>query len=160
MLNLLLKLIKMNNNRNIIFGIGIIISFALLIASISMYFNYQQEEREKGHLSTEMINVMSKNEIINYMEHRHDTEPTFYGYHLLPFIGFIGVLVGTFVFYIMSDLVVQQRKNMKKSSRTFLRILTNDERKVIEKLMENNGKIQQYELTHLPGLNKVKTTYQ
>ena len=29
--------------------------------------------------------------------------------------------------------------------------------RVVEILMENEGKVQQYELSHLPNLNKVKT---
>ena len=35
--------------------------------------------------------------------------------------------------------------------------LNSDEKKVIEMLLENNGKVPQYELSHLPNLNKLKT---
>ena len=46
---------------------------------------------------------------------------------------------------------------MKKNSKIILNFLTTQERKVIETLLENDGKVQQYELSHLPNLNKVKT---
>ena len=144
------------DNRKIIIGLGIVISFALLIFSISLYYNYQHEEREKGHLSTEMINEMSKDEIIYYMNESHNTQP-FHSFYILPFIGFIGLIVGIVVFYIMSDKVIKQEKSLEKNTKIILNFLTGQERKVIETLLENDGKVQQYELSHLPNLNKLKT---
>jgi heme/copper-type cytochrome/quinol oxidase subunit 2 len=59
---------KEKNNRKIILGIGIILSFALLILSISLYFSFRHNEREQGHLTPEMIEELTKEEIINYMQ--------------------------------------------------------------------------------------------
>ena len=145
------------NNRKIILGVGIIISFVLLIVSISLYFNIRHEEREDGQLTSELINKMSNDEIIDYVESRQETQPVFQSFYLLPFIAFVGLLVGTLVFYIMSDKVVQQEQLLKKNTKIILKFLTGQERKVIETLLENGGKLQQYELSHLPNLNKVKT---
>jgi len=145
------------NNRKIIIGIVIIISFTLLIISISMYFDYQKDLREKSRLNPEAINDMSNEEIKDFLEQRRDTEPMFHSFYLLPFIAFIGLLVGTVVYYIMSDKVIQQEKSLKRNTKVILNFLTGQEKKVIETLLENGGKVQQYELSHLPNLNKVKT---
>ena|SRR3989344_2309635 len=145
------------SNRKIILGIGIITSFALLIISISLYFNYQHNLRQESRLTAEIIEDMSIMEIKEFLEQRRNTEPTFHSFYLMPFIAFIGLLVGTIVYYIMSDKVIQQEQSLKKNTKIILNFLTGQEKKVIETLMENDGKVQQYELSHLPNLNKVKT---
>lgn len=147
----------MKNNRNIILGLGIIISFALLIFSISLYYNYQHDLRQETKLTSESVENMSIEEIKNHFESRKDTQPTFHSFYLLPFIGFIGLLIGTVVYYIMSDKVIHQEQSLKQNSKIILNFLTGQERKVIETLLENDGRVQQYELSHLPNLNKLKT---
>lgn len=147
----------MKDNRKVILGLGIIISFALLIFSISLYYNYQHELRQDSKLTAESIVSMSNEEIVQFLEQRRETEPMFHSFYLLPFIAFIGLLIGTIVYYIMSDKVVQREQSLKKNSKIILNFLTGQERKVIEALLENNGKVQQYELSHLPNLNKLKT---
>jgi hypothetical protein len=144
-------------NRKIILGIGIIISFALLIISISLYYNYQHDLRQESKLSPETVKEMSNEEIVKFLEERRATEPTFYSFYLLPFIAFIGLLIGTIVYYIMSDKVIQQEVSLFKNSKIILKFLTGQERKVIETLLDSEGKVQQYELSHLPNLNKLKT---
>ncbi len=145
------------NSREIILGIGIMISFALVITSISLYFNYQHGIRQESRLNPESVEDMSIGEIKDFLEQRRNAEPTFHSFYLIPFIAFIGLLVGTVVYYIMSDKVIQQEHSLKKNTKIILNFLTTQEKKVIETLMENGGKVQQYELSHLPNLNKVKT---
>ena len=145
------------DNRNIILGIGIVISFALLIFSISLYFNYQHDLRQESKLSPESVEGMSNEEIKAFLEERRATEPTFHSFYLLPFIAFIGLLIGTLVYYIMSDKIIQKEQSLQKNTKVILNFLTGQERKVIETLLENDGKVQQYELSHLPDLNKLKT---
>ena len=145
------------NDRNIILGISIVISFALLIFSISLYYNYQHELRQESKLSPESVESMSNEEIKAFLEERRVAEPTFHCFYLLPFIAFIGLLVGTLVYYIMSDKIIQKEQSLQKNTKVILNFLTGQEKKVIETLMENEGKVQQYELSHLPNLNKLKT---
>lgn len=147
----------MNDNRKIILGLGIIISFALLIFSISLYYNYQHDLRQDSRLSSESIEDMSPIEIKGFLEQRRETEPTFHSFYFLPFIAFIGLLVGTVVYYVISDKVIQKERSLKKNSKIILNFLTVQERKVIETLLDNKGRVQQYELSHLPNLNKLKT---
>ncbi|MCK5629209.1 MAG: hypothetical protein KAI26_01210 [Nanoarchaeota archaeon] len=147
----------MKENRKIILGIGIVISFALLIFSISLYFNYQHDLRQESRLDHELISGMSSEEIIELLDQRKAEQPQFHSYYLLPFVAFIGLLIGTLVYYIMSDKIIHQEQSLKKNSKIILNFLTGQEKKVIETLMENEGKVQQYELSHLPNLNKLKT---
>ena len=152
-----MRMEEMKNNRKVIIGISIAMSFALLILSISLYFNYRHDLREDTRLSPGSIEEMSNEEIRTFMEQRRAEQPKVHSFYLLPFIAFIGLLVGTFVYYIMSDKLIPKEKALKKNSRIILNFLTGPERKVIETLLEKKGKVQQYELSHLPGLNKVKT---
>ena len=147
----------MRDNRKVILGLGITLSFALLIFSISLYFNYQQDFRQGSRLNPEAIEDMSNEEIIEFLEQRRDAEPKVHGFYILPFVAFIGLLIGTIVYYIMSDKVIQQEQCLQKNTKVILNFLTNQEKKVIETLIENGGKVQQYELSHLPNLNKLKT---
>ncbi len=148
---------QLTGNRKVILGVGIIISFALLIFSITLYFSYQHDLRAESRLDHDLINNMTTEEIQQFLTERRDTQPTFQSFYLFPFIAFIGLLIGTIVYYIMSDKVIQQEQSLKKNTKIILNFLTQQEKKVIETLLENNGKVQQYELSHLPNLNKVKT---
>jgi len=147
----------LKSNRKLILGIGIIISFSLLIFSISMYFNYRHYQREESRLDHDAIASMNPEEIKSYLDERKESQPVFRSFYLIPFVGFIGLLVGTLVYYIMSDKVIQQEKSLDKNIKIILNFLNDQEKKVIETLLENDGKVQQYELSHLPNLNKVKT---
>ncbi|RLG13267.1 MAG: hypothetical protein DRN71_05145 [Candidatus Nanohalarchaeota archaeon] len=146
-----------NGNRKIILGVGIIISFALLTLSVSTYFNYQHDVRQESRLDPDAIDEMTIDEIKQLMIESREAQSIFHGFYLLPFMAFIGLLVGTVVYYLMSDKVIQQEQTLKKNTKIILNFLTRQERNVIETLIENNGKVQQYELSHLPNLNKVKT---
>ncbi len=156
-INHLIKHKTMRNNRGIILGILIIVSFALLIFSISLYLNYQHEIRQESRLNPESLDNMTVSEIKEFLEEKRSTESAFKCFYFLPFIAFVGLLVGTVVFYIMSDKVIHQRHSLQKNAKIILNFLNPHEKKVIETLIENEGKARQYELSHLPGLNKVKT---
>ncbi len=148
---------NIKDNRKIILGIGIIVLFALLIITITMHLSSQEIEREKGHLTESLINEMSKDQIINYMEARQQDHSESNNTYLIPLLAFMGLLIGTIVFYIMSDKVIKQEQSLKKNTKIILDFLTGQEKTVIEKLMDNNGEVQQYELSHLPNLNKLRT---
>lgn len=147
----------MNKNRNILIGVGIILSFALLIISTSAYYSYQQDSRQQDRLSPEQIENMSIEEIIQRMTSRRENQSQISSFYFFPFIAFAGVFVGTLVYYIMSNETIKKDKALEKNTKIILNFLTASERKVIETLLEKGGSVQQYELSHLPGLTKVKT---
>ncbi len=146
-----------NSNSKIILGVGIILSFALLIFSITLYFNNQHDLRAESRLDPDIIDGMTIEEIKQFLTERRGVQASFQSFYLFPFIAFVGLLIGTVVYYIMSDKVIQQGKSLKKNTKIILNFLTGPEKKVIETLMDHGGTVQQYELSHLPNLNKVKT---
>lgn len=148
---------KLKRDKSLILGIGVILVFILLILSLTMYFNYQHNTRQEGRLTKESLVEMSQEELINHFETREDSQTEFHSFYIFPFVAFIGLIVGLVVYYIMSDKISEQNSSLKKNARIILNFLNADEKKVINTLMENEGKIKQYELSHLPNLNKVKT---
>ena len=122
-----------------------------------MYFNYKHDLRQDTRLDINSVDNMSIEEIKYFLEERRETEPTIHSFYLLPFIAFFSLLIGTIVYYIMSDKVIQQEKYLEKNTKIILNFLTGQEKKVIETLLENEGRVQQYDLSHLPNLNKLRT---
>ena len=76
---------------------------------------------------------------------------------LVPVFVLSGIIVGALVFFLMSSRLEGKQRDAKKIAETMLRFLNPDERKLVNLLIENNGKILQAELTRLPGMSKVKS---
>ena len=74
-----------------------------------------------------------------------------------PIIASLALLAGALVFYLMSEKVEKKEKDLKKNTEVLLKFLSPDEKKLINLLIENNGKILQAELTRLPEMSKVKS---
>jgi len=85
-------------------------------------------------------------------------KPFIFKYHnyLLPFIGVIGIIIGMIVYYIMSDKVSEKQKSLYKNTDIILKMLSKEQREIIQNLLNNNGKLRQYELVNLSEFNKVK----
>lgn len=50
----------------------------------------------------------------------------------------------------------RKKNNLISNTELILRLLPETHRKIIQKLLENNGKVRQYELVHITNLNKLK----
>lgn len=74
---------------------------------------------------------------------------------LIPTFSSLGVFIGSFVYYLMFARIRETGKRYTEDAKTLLDMLQGDERKIIEKLVENNGEITQSRLSSLFG--KVKT---
>jgi len=133
------------------FGFVIVISFAILVMSVSMYFAFVHEERIKARLDPDKVASMSTDEIREHLTDRRVSEPLFHTFYAIPFLSLLGLLVGGLVYY----MIFQCKRADPKHT---LKFLNPDERKVVAMLLENRGTVRQYELTHLPGLNKVSTS--
>ena len=68
-------------NRNIIIGIGIVVSFALLVISGSFYFNLQHDVRAESRLDPDTIEKMSTEEIKAFLEQRRSNQNTFHSFY-------------------------------------------------------------------------------
>ncbi len=143
--------------RKTIIGIGLILAFIFLILTISTYYSYQHDIKQQERLDPKNLENMTINEIQQYIEEKRTEEITLKAYYLLPFSAFLGLIVGIIVFYIMSDKIIEQKNIAKKNTKIILKFLNHNERKIIETLLENEGRLRQYEISHIHGLNKVQT---
>lgn len=75
----------------------------------------------------------------------------------IPLFVAIGIVIGALVFLFMSGQLQRQKQSMKTTSKILLQFLNEDERIVVSKLIENNGKVLQSEITRLPEIGKVKS---
>lgn len=79
-----------------------------------------------------------------------------YHFEFMVLIGLGGLAIGAFSFYLFGRQAREQKEITKKNTKVLLDFLDFDEKKIIEKLLEENGKARQYELIHLTQLNKVR----
>jgi uncharacterized membrane protein len=56
----------------------------------------------------------------------------------------------------MSEKIYKTELKIKSKNKIILNLLSNTEKKIIEKILENDGRIRQYELTYIEGLSKIK----
>ena len=140
-------------NRKLFVSILISIAFLLLIVSVLLYAKNMHAARQIDPLELES---MQKAEIIQYIyDHQ---EPRFLPvYYVIPIIAFFALAVGAAVYHIMMGDVERKEESIKHNSAIILKFLSGEERKFVQALVDNNGKIRQYELSHLPNLNKVQT---
>ncbi|MCR4368606.1 MAG: hypothetical protein NUV67_01740 [archaeon] len=75
----------------------------------------------------------------------------------LPLVISIAIVVGAGTYYLMSGKVESTEKSLKKNTDVILKLLNSEEKKLVNLLIENNGKILQAEVTRLPGMTKVKS---
>ncbi|NOX71512.1 MAG: hypothetical protein GXO64_02325 [Candidatus Micrarchaeota archaeon] len=148
----------MERRQKTVIAISIVVLFSLLVLSLSFYYLYQRSVRQSARLTYTELENMTADELRTHIAERWDSDHSpFYNFYLIPFSAFIGLLIGTIIYYLMSDEVEQKKETAKKNTRIILRFLTPEDRKVIDILLENGGSVPQYELSRLPGLNKVKT---
>ena len=72
----------------------------------------------------------------------------------IPFVGSMGLFIGTLLYYLLSPRFDNRRRVDMK---VVMRILNSSEALIIQKLIENNGELPQSRLSSLSGLSKVKT---
>jgi len=78
-------------------------------------------------------------------------------FNIIPLIGFSGLILGAFVYYLLDERKQSIFDMAKASSETLLNLLRDDERRVVEKLIQEKGKADQTEITYLEGFTKVKS---
>lgn len=76
---------------------------------------------------------------------------------MIPVFIFVGLIIGVIVFFLITSKIEDKKKDARKIANVMLRFLNPDERKLVDLLIENNGKVLQAELTRLPGMSKVRS---
>lgn len=128
---------KMKPDKKAVLGIAIVSIFLFAIFAISSYKKAQgtPEFRIDCPVYTGTISV----------------------FDVLPMLATLGVVVGAGTYYLMSQQIETKQDSIKKDTRIILKLLSEDERKAISKLVDGGGKTLQAEISRLPGLSKVKS---
>lgn len=75
---------------------------------------------------------------------------------LAPFLIIVSIVVGAGTYAFMSERIEKKVLSLKKTTELILKFLNDDEKKVVQKLIENNGKALQAEITRLGGMSKLR----
>lgn len=125
-------------------------SFILLLVTTIYFIQKTKDYRMLDPLELEM---MTKEEIVQYV-YDSQTRGDISYYFLIPVFGFFGVVVGATIYFVLvSDL---ESRKPKINSEPVLMLLRYDERKVVNKLLEEKGKVHQSEISYLEGFNKIR----
>lgn len=141
----------MADKKLLIIGL-IAISFILLVGSVIFYIDKVRELRKIDPLELE---DMAKEDIIQSIYERQAKESTPF-YYFIPIFAFFGLVVGALIYYILYGDLEKKDKLIKYNTDVILHLLNPEERRVIKKIVENEGKVQQLEITYMEGYTKVK----
>ncbi|MFA5125485.1 MAG: hypothetical protein WC462_00595 [archaeon] len=76
---------------------------------------------------------------------------------LIPVFILIGIAIGVIVFFFMSVRLDNKQKDINRITDALVSFLNKDEKLVVKKLLDSDGKVLQAELSRLEGLGKVKS---
>ncbi len=129
------------------------VSFILLVVSFIFYIDRTRDVRRIDPLELESL---PREEIIQYI-YDHQAEGNLPFFYFIPIFAFFGITVGALMYYILSGEIDKKEKIIEYDTKVILKLLNPEERKVIEKIVESHGKVQQLEITYLEGFTKVKS---
>lgn len=128
-----------NENKKLLIGLIAITAFLYLVFSISISLGFGV------HDDTCSLQVDCP--------HEQQLELI---YGTLPLIISIAAIVGASIYYFMVGRIESKEKTIKDTSKIVLKFLNTPERQVVNKLIENNGKVLQSGITHMEGMTKLK----
>jgi len=76
---------------------------------------------------------------------------------LVPVLVLGGIIIGAGVFFFMASKLENKKKDLEKATQALIQFLNKDERKVIENILENKGKVFQSEISRIEGIGKLKS---
>ena len=132
----------MNSNKKIIVGLIILISFLYIVFNLNTLYI--------GATDPGVCNVAGTEEC------PHQQQLDFLG-GAIPIIVSIALIVGAGTYYFMSGKVEGKKQDLKNNTGVLLQFLNNDEKKLVNALIESGGKVLQAEVTRLPGMTKIKS---
>ena len=133
---------KMDQNKKLIIGIVVLVAFLYVVFSI----NFLLESAS----NTDVCVAAGTAEC----PHKQQLDLLIAA---IPIIASIAVIAGALTYYLMVGRVESKDASLKKNTGILLQFLNPEERKLVNLLIENNGKALQAELTRLPGMSKVKS---
>jgi len=76
---------------------------------------------------------------------------------LVPVFILAGIVIGAIVFFFMSSRLENKQNDLVKVTSTLVQFLNKEEKLVVQKLIDNDGKVLQAEITRIEGIGKVKS---
>lgn len=76
---------------------------------------------------------------------------------LVPVFILAGVIIGAIVFFFMSSRLENKQNDLEKVTSTLVQFLNKEEKLVVQKLIDNEGKVLQAEISRIEGIGKVKS---
>lgn len=132
----------MDSNKKLIVGLVALVAFLYVVFSVSLLW---------ANVSDQSVCVAAGTE-----ECPHKQELDFL-LSAIPVIACIAVIAGAGTYYLMAGKVESKEKSLKNNSEVLLKFLSQDESKLVNALIESNGKVLQAEITRLPGMTKLKS---
>ncbi len=79
-------------------------------------------------------------------------------YLIIIILSSLGVFVGTFTYYLLTRAFIKDKKTLKSDILKTLDFLNNDEKKIMEAIIHNSGKIPQNRIVELTKIGRVKVS--
>jgi hypothetical protein len=117
---------------------------------------YIDQTKELRKIDPLELEDFSSEQIIQYIYDKQANSPIPF-YYFLPIFGFFGIGIGALVYYLMAGDLEKKEVVIKHNTDIIIKLLDPDEQKVIRKIVENEGKLQQIEITYMEGFTKVKS---
>jgi len=76
---------------------------------------------------------------------------------LVPVFILGGIAIGAAVFFFMTSKLENKKKDAEKIAQTLIQFLNKDEKLVVQKILENDGKAFQSEISRIEGIGKLKS---
>jgi len=76
---------------------------------------------------------------------------------LLPIFVLIGILFGAVVFFFMTSKLESKKMDAEKITQTLVQFLSKDEKAIVQKILDNDGKAFQSEISRIEGIGKLKS---
>ena len=138
-----------------VFLVGILV--AIVLVGLSAYFfMFFQALHQKPPVSQEQLEQMSKKQLVDYILLKQAEGGPKSGYFFVPIAVFVSALTGVAVSYYLLVRAETASKSARVSAEIILSLLRDDERRIVQLLLDNGGQMRQYELVHMTGLNKVR----
>lgn len=76
---------------------------------------------------------------------------------LVPVFILSGVVIGAMVFFFMTTKLENKKKELENVTQALVQFLNKDEKAVVQKILENGGKVMQSEISRIEGVGKLKS---
>jgi len=140
------------DRKKLIITATILLSFIGTLVTLLLYLDAAHDARRLDPLELES---MTKEQIIASIYERQATNRIPF-YYLIPMFAFFGIGIGALLYWIFAENIERKERIIEQNTDIILQLLDPDERKVVKKCIEYDGKVQQVEISYMEGFSKVK----